>query len=95
MWLPSRSRLRLRCNQDTTGASCLALVSRLLLRSYRSRLRYDLLTGCDRSRLRSARTEGRPFLTPTPRFAAAILNGAIANTAAIRSASPGRLKATL
>ncbi len=31
MWLPSRSRLRLRCNQDTTGASCLALVSRLLL----------------------------------------------------------------
>ncbi len=95
MWLPSRSRLRLRCNQDTTGASCLALVSRLLLRSYRSRLRYDLLPGCYRSRLRSARTKGRPFLTPTPRFAAAILNGAIANTAAIQWASPGRLKATL
>ncbi len=95
MWLPSRSRLRLRCNQDTTGASCLALVSRLLLRSYRSRLRYDLLPGCYRSRLRSARKEGRPSLTPTPWFAAAILNRAIPNTAAIRSASPGRLKATL
>jgi len=95
MWLPSRSRLRLRCNQDTTGASCLALVSRLLLRSYRSRLRYDLLTEVRPEPAPVSSHRGTPFLTPTPRFAAAILNGAIANTAAIRSASAGRLKATL